>query len=330
MSEAYDYDPGDWKGHDFGAARAAYNRHVGSSYADATAKKVSAKSLIEDKLTSTAQRPLIVVIDETGSMGDWPTTMFSKLPFLDHEVRYYLGDDAEVSFMAIGDAHCYENYALQVQPFASGTGLAESLKKLVIEGGGGGNGGETYELAALYLVHNLVVDPAAQPVVIFVGDEPCLPEISVEDAKKWSQVSLERRVSTAEVFKQLREKSSVYFIQKPYGSRTFADDGSMDSGSKRTHDCWEKLVGDDHIARLADPNRVADVIFGLLAAEVDRVDDFQKEIEDRQTKKQVDVVYKSLATVHAIAPKPRKEIGSGKSQVFVASDADDAPPLFGN
>lgn len=326
MSEAYDYDPAGWAGHDFGSARAAYDRHVGSSYSDATVKRISAGSLIEPSLTSKAQRPLIVVIDQTGSMGDWPATMFSKLPYLDHEVRWYLGDDAEIAFMAIGDAQHHETYPLQVQAFSSGQDLTKRLEALVIEGDGGGNGGETYELAALYLLHNLHVDPVAQPIVIFIGDEPCFNSISVEDAQTWSKVRLERSTSTASVFADLRKKASVYFIHKPYGSGSGSDD---DATTRSVRSSWAKLVEPDHIAPLGDPNRVVDVIFGILAAETDRLDDFREEIEGRQTPAQVGVVYKSLATIHAISA-PRKELEAGKSTLYVSDDdAEETPPLLG-
>lgn len=328
MTEAYDYDPAGWQGHDFGAARAAYQQHVGSSYSAATAKQISAASLIEPKLTSVAQRPLIVVVDETGSMGEWPSTVFSKLPYLDHEVRWYLGDDAEIAFAAIGDAHNHrERYALQVQAFATGKALAEKLKNLVIEGDGGGNGGETYELAALYFLHNLEVDPAAQPIIIFIGDEPCFNSISVEDAKRWSQVTLTRSIDTRTVFQQLRQKASVYFIHKPYGS----GGGSDNSGyTLDVRNGWTTLVGADHIAPLGDPNRVVDVIFGILAAEVDRVDDFREEIEGRQKPGQVNAVYKSLATIHAL-PAAKKELEAGKSRMFNMGDGGEgSTPLLGS
>lgn len=260
-------------------------------------------------------------------MSQWPATMFSKLPFLDHEVRWYLGDDAEIAFMAIGDAQNRETYPLQARPFSTGTALADRLKELVIEGNGGGNGGETYELAALYLLHHLEVDPLAQPIVVFIGDEPCFNSISVSDAKKWCNVDLDRSTSTAQVFEELREKASVYFIQKPYGSGL---GGDTDKTTQDVYMKWRKLVGSDSIAPLGDPERVVDVIFGILAQEVDRVADFREEVEGRQTSSQVETVYESLATIHALPPKSRpKALNSGESRMFTDSDGEDAPPLIG-
>jgi len=329
MTEAYDYNPAQWKGHDFGAARAAYDRHVGSSYADATRKGISGKSLIEPTITSKAMRPLVIVVDQTGSMGEWPATMFSKLPYLDHEVRYYLGEDAEVCFAAIGDAYKDESYPLQVRSFATGTALAEKLKELVIERGGGGNGGETYELAALYLARNMVVDPMAEPIVIFIGDEPFFDTIGVDFAKKYCNVELARPVSTTAVFGELAAKASVYLIQKPYGD-SGSGNNELHAITRETRTKWGNLLGDDHIAMLPDPNRVVDVIFGILAAEVDRVGDFRTEIEGRQTKGQVNMVYKSLATIHAVGPAQRKALRSGNSVMLGNSGGDASAPLFGS
>lgn len=329
MSEDYDYNPTAWAGHDYTKARAAYASHVGSSYRDATTRGVKAADCVEDTLSTTAMRPLIVVIDGTGSMGDWPGTMFSKLPFLDHEVRWYLGDDAEVAFLVVGDSLAGDRYPLQSQPFGSGKDLEKALTNLIIEGGGGFNDGESYALAALYLARNLDVSPLAEPIVIFIGDEPINSPTSVSDAKAYCKVDLERSISSGRSFQELRERASVYFIHKPYGYDTFTDDGKLGGGTRAAHNSWSKVIDPDCIARLADPNRVVDVIFGILAREVDRVDDFREEIEGRQNPDQVDVVYESLKTIHAVTGGGRKALGTGKSVLLGHDDGAASKPLGG-
>ena len=325
MSESHDYVPApQWQGHDFQRARARYDQHVSSSYQEAVSIGASLDSKREKQVSSKAQRPLIIVIDETSSMGDWPATMFSKLPYLDHEVRDYLGDDAEICFAAIGDAHKNETYALQVRPFATGKDLEVRLKQLTIENKGGGNGGETYELAALYFAHNLSVSAMAEPIVIFIGDEPCFDSVSVEHAAKYACVNLDRSLTTKQVFAELQRTASVYFIQKPYGSSDAGSGNSWNGETKRAHDKWVPLVGESHIAMLPDPNRVVDVIFGILAAEVDRIDDFREEIEGRQKPGQVKTVYKSLETIHAVTAGSRKALRSGNSVMLKDLGGGDA------
>ena len=53
-------------------------------------------------------------------------------------------------------------------------------------------------------------------------------------------------------------------------------------------------LGADHISMLPKPDRVVDVIFGILAKEKDRVDYFKKEITGRQTEKQVKEALEAL------------------------------------
>ncbi len=330
MSESGDYSPGVWKGHDFASARKAYDSHVGRSYSDAVSVGKGTKDLIAENVKTNSTAPLIIVIDETGSMGDWPATMFSKLPYLEHETKEYLGDDAEICFMAIGDAYEAEKYPLQVRPFAKGLELKARLKELIIEGGGGGQTTESYELAALFAAEKVDAPKAIKPIMIFVGDEQPYDTIDKEQAERLLGIKLERTLTTKAVFDKLKQKYAVYIIRKPYGS---SGANSRSSDDARITEKWAELVGNDHIANLPEASRVVDVIFGILAKETGRIAYFENELEDRQLKdkdgkSKVKAVYKSLVTIHAIPDKVRdpaanagksvmrksmKKIGDGKS-----------------
>src|ERR1700676_3501371 len=103
MSESSNYDPGDWKGYDFTAARKTYDQHVGRSYATAKADNKRGSDLIPLTLKTNSPAPLVILCDVTGSMGDWPATIFSKLPYLDKECKEYLGPDYAFSYAATAD-----------------------------------------------------------------------------------------------------------------------------------------------------------------------------------------------------------------------------------
>jgi hypothetical protein len=297
MSESGDYSPGVWAGHDFSSARRSYDAYVGRSYDAAVTAGKRTKDLIAENVTTKSSSPLIIVIDETGSMGDWPATIFSKLPYLENEGKEYLGDDFEICFMAIGDAYCNEKYPLQVRPFAKGTELKDRLTELVIEGGGGGQTTETYELAALFAAEKIDLPNAVKPIMIFIGDEQCYNSISPDHAERLLGIKLEKTLTTAAVFKKLKEKFSVYLVRKAYGT---AGDNSMSADDKRITEDWAQYLGHDHIANLPKADRVVDVIFGILAKESGRIAYFNHEIEDRQDDDQVKTVYKSLATIHKL------------------------------
>ena len=170
MSESGDYSPGVWTGYSFREARKTYDEHVGRSYSDARRENKTVSNLIPKSITTNSESPLVIACDVTGSMGSWPATMFSKLPYLELEGKEYLGNNMKVSFAAIGDAYS-DSYPLQVQKFTSGRGLERSLKELVIEGRGGNGFRETYELCALYYSKNANIPKAIKPVFVFIGDE---------------------------------------------------------------------------------------------------------------------------------------------------------------
>jgi hypothetical protein len=234
--------------------------------------------------------------DVTASMDDWPKVMFSKLPYLETEGKEYLGNDLEICFGAIGDATC-DSYPLQVRPFTKGTDLKAKMLELAIEGGGGGQQKESYELAALYAVHNVAIDNAIKPVLIMIGDEKPYPFIDKDQAERWAGVKLQDRPSTKQVFEMLKKKFSVYMIRKPYGSSS-GDSDEMSSTNKEFQNCWVDLLGPDRVVDLSEAGRVVDVIFGILALETGRVEYFREEIEGRQKPEQVATVYKALASIH--------------------------------
>jgi len=321
MSESGDYSPGAWSGHDFKSARAVYDRHAGRSYDDAVSAGKTAKDLVPDKLETKSTCPLVIACDVTGSMGEWPATIFSKLPYLDHEARTeYLGEDTEISFAAVGDAFA-DQYPLQARPFDKGTAMKKRLTELVIEGNGGGSTEESYELAALYYARRTTMPNANRPVMIFIGDESPYSSVSPELAKRLAGVSLQSTLSTEDIFRELKQRFEVYLIQKPYGHSTF---NSNDGTTRRVHNDWAKLLGEDHIAQLPEAGRVVDVIFGILAQVAGRVDYFREELEARQLpdkggKAKVDTVYKSLATVHGTPGKSVPKLTAGHSTLHARS-----------
>ena len=56
-------------------------------------------------IRSTSANPLIVAVDVTGSMSNWPFEIFDRLPLLFNTLSQYR-EGLEVSFVAIGDAGC--------------------------------------------------------------------------------------------------------------------------------------------------------------------------------------------------------------------------------
>ena len=202
----------------------------------------------------------------------------------------------QIAFGAIGDAAARDTYPVQMRPFTSGLDLKTRMQELVVEKKGGGGLEESYELGALYCLHNVKMKKAVNPIVIFIGDEKPYGNISPEMALM-AGVKLEKRVTTKEVFNQLKRKFSVYLIRKPYHE---TGSNALSAEDKEVRSVWVDLLGSDHVCDLPEPGRVVDVIFGILARETGRIEYFREEIEGRQKKDQVKTVYRSLASIHEI------------------------------
>jgi len=329
MPESSDYTPAPWATDSFADARAAYDTHVGRSYNDAVSADVKAADLLPDRLTTDAEAPIEIIIDETASMGDWPAVIFSKLPYVDHEAQFYFGKgNYAIGFGAFGDANCPERYALQMRPFAVEAELPARLKELVIEGGGGGQIMESSELAAFFVDQKVDIPNAVRPILIFITDEKAYDTVSPEQAKKWCKVDLHQRMTTRELFESLKSKWAVYVILKPYHAVSEGS-GGEDSTNRAVRQFWENLVGEDHIALLPDPNRVVDVIFGIFGKETGKVEEFRKELEDRQLKdaggdKKVKTVLKALMSIHRDVDANAPQLPKGKSMKLLPAGSSNS------
>lgn len=89
--------------------------------------------------------PVILALDVTGSMGSAAAEVAKKL----NEVMTKLYEnvtDVEFLVMGIGDL-AYDDAPIQASQFESDIRIAEQLDKIYFEGGGGGNGFESYTAA---------------------------------------------------------------------------------------------------------------------------------------------------------------------------------------
>lgn len=220
----------------------------------------------------------------------------------------------EISWCAFNDAYTSIAYPIQARPFTKGTDLKVRLKEIALQGDGGGQMHESSELLLLYWARKVSMPKAINPIFIIITDEMPYDFVDAEQAKNIVGVTLQKRLPVAEVIKEVQQKGSLYVILKPYRENA----GDTDDDNAKIRKVWNGLVGADHVCYLPDPNRVVDVVFGILAKETDRIDYFRKEIEDRQNPDQVKTVYKSLATIHTL-PASKKKLPPGRSTMHPPS-----------
>jgi len=281
MSEDSDYTPSSWSSsYDFSDSRDYYDSHRDTSYTEAKEDDTQTEDLIPESIQIDAESLLVIVSDLTGSMGKWPTTFFSKFPYLDYETKVYLGKNTQFLFAATEDA-AYDYYPVQITEPTEGEDIGSQLKKLVHEHkAGGGNGRESYELLALYMARKVFMpNLKGKPILVFFADEAPYKKVNRTWAKEYLDINLNSDKDTEKIFEELKSKFSVYLVKKPYEhSRVDA----MTAEDRRIYEEWVSLLGEDKILLLGDENRAVDVVFAILAKETDRIEYCIEEFDQRQ------------------------------------------------
>lgn len=123
--------------------------------------------------------PIATIFDCTGSMGSVPRKIQEKLAGLFGALlRKGYVQDPQIMIGAYGDAYC-DSVPLQISQFESDNRIDDALDNLFLEGGGGGNSGETMSLAWYFLAHHTATDAwekrGKKGYAFFIADEKVLP-----------------------------------------------------------------------------------------------------------------------------------------------------------
>lgn len=136
-------------------------------------------------------------LDVTGSMGDIPQTLARReLPTFMKLLTDCGVADPQLMFMAIGDATS-DRAPLQVGQFESTANLMDQwLTWSYLEGGGGGTGEESYELAFYVIAQHTDMDcwvkRKKRGYLFVTGDELPYPPSRATRSRAWSARSSTR------------------------------------------------------------------------------------------------------------------------------------------
>ncbi len=277
-SEGYDYsfDP-----NVVGKKADDYAKDAGSAYQGQGSQGVAPP--VGKTLRSDSPTPLVVAIDVTGSMGEWPRIIFSKLPVLYHEAKLWL-PEIDISFAAVGDAYC-DRRPVQICDFGKDRDLEQHINAIFPEGGGGGQTQESYELFAYYYLKHCDLPNAQKALFVYCGDEGFYEKIRRQQVQALFGDALTEDPDSYQVFAQLCEKFEVYNLRVKY---------SDDAKDQQIREQWQRAIGRQRVLRLEDPRRIVDCIIGLTALIANDYEQFKDRLARRQTAEQVDQVVKTL------------------------------------
>lgn len=187
--------------------------------------------------------PVILALDVTGSMGSVPQHLVKEgLPHIMDGIIQAGIADPQLLFMGIGDHEC-DNSPLQIGQFESSDDLLDKwLTDVYLEGGGGGNAGESYMLAWYFAGYHTVTDSIEKRkkkgFLFTIGDEPTLKSIPAHNVKNIMGEGQYEDFNSSSLLDKARDTYYVYHLHiKETGA-----------GSRQeTIDGWKQLMGDNLI-----------------------------------------------------------------------------------
>ncbi|MCA9070767.1 MAG: hypothetical protein KDA84_17675 [Planctomycetaceae bacterium] len=195
-----------------------------------------------------------VMFDVTGSMQRVPRILQKNLPTLMGLcLRNGYLDDPAILIGAIGDATC-DLVPLQLGQFESGNEIENDLSRLYLEGGGGGQQMESYELALYFLARKAVMDSlekrGKKGYAFIIGDEMPYKKVKRREVEKVFGETLQADIPIREIIAEAQEKFEIYFVL-PNMTSYYNDPKILD--------CWRDLLG-QYVLRLEDPAGISELI----------------------------------------------------------------------
>ena len=264
--------------------------------------------------------PILVMLDVTGSNIDFARIVYDKMPMFYGQIEQqnYL-DDFEIAVCAVGDAYT-DKYPLQIPEFGKGIEIDSWLTKLVLEGGGGGQRRESYELAAYYLAKHFEFREDAEPIVFFIADESPYPQVSDSQVRKYiADEPVEDQKPFATLAKRIRYR--LFLILNPYGGR---------SQNPEIYADWRDVVDPEHIVRFetGQEKSVVDTMLGIIALSYGTraIAAYKNDMVARgQTQERIKAVTANLGTLRLEASAPK--ILTGLKSLFSLPGKSDSNRL---
>ena len=208
---------------------------------------------------------IIVAFDETGSMGDIPDAFVRKgLGKMVEEVLDRAPvTDPHVMIMGIGDAWC-DQAPLQVTQFEADISIAEQLQEIYLEGHGGGNQWESYNLPWYFAARRTSIDcwekRGKKGYLFTVGDEMPPPHLLASHVKKVlgekDGEKVDKDMDTKDVLAMANRMYHVFHV--------VVEEGSFARGNPTgVYNAWHKLLG-QRVLPLSDYTHLAECIVSAI------------------------------------------------------------------
>lgn len=269
------------------------------TFSNSLDKSLDPKNIVVRESRDSQDNPnsnaIIIGLDVTGSMGiiaekmargklgDLMNGIFNRKPLV----------DPHVMVMAIGDA-VYDKHPLQVSQFEADIRIDKSLQQLYLEGGGGGNHFESYDLPWFFAASRTSIDcfekRGKKGYLFTIGDE--MPPPSNNYMNKHMLERIFGKIqdipeSSDAALAAAQEKYNVFHVVVEQGSYARRD-------KEKVLNAWGQLLGRRAI-RLDNWENVAEVILAAIELnEGKNVEDIIQSQQNESIKKSIEYSFGHL------------------------------------
>lgn len=207
--------------------------------------------------------PVIIGSDVTGSMGMIAHELMGGdgLNTLAREIYDRKPvPDPHIMVLAIGDAEC-DRAPLQATQFEADIRLADQVRSLWIEGGGGGNPGESYSLAHLFAAMKTSTDAAEKRgrkgYLFTIGDEPNLDGVRKDQIKRVLGIEAQADMSASDCLKIAQRDWEVFHV-------VLINEGRCKYDKTGVLKNWAGFMPKDRIIELQDVKALAETVVSVI------------------------------------------------------------------
>jgi hypothetical protein len=257
---------------------------------------------------------IAVLFDVTGSMRGVPRILQTKLPqLLGLLLRKGYVAHPQILFGAIGDATC-DRAPLQIGEFESDNRMDDDLARILLEGGGGGQKTESYELAMYFMARHTSIDCSEKRgkcgYLFLIGDEMAYRRVKASEV---------RAVIGGERQEGMPVEGIVAELTRTWDTYCILPQGASYVGDREVLGFWRGLLG-QNVIELADLDAVCETIALTVGLGEDSID-LDEGLEHLR-----DVGSTSGPAVS----KALAKIGAARGSLVVATAPDDLDGPGGN
>ncbi|OAA26876.1 hypothetical protein UG55_101156 [Frankia sp. EI5c] len=298
--------------------RASRPRRAWKAHPDLDPKQVTTReSRDSDEHPETLA--IAVLFDVTGSMRQVPRTLQTRLPELfGLLLRKGYVRHPQILFGGIGDATC-DQVPLQIGQFESDNRMDSQLGAMMLEGGGGGQKRESYELAMYFMARHTSLDcyerRGRRGYLFIIGDELPYGQVAPDQVAAVIGDRLAERLPVTAIVAELERRYNVYFI---------LPSGTCHAGDSEVVATWRRLLG-ERVLELDDLDAVCETIaltIGLNESAIS-LDEGLDHLRDVGAQAAVPSVGRALARYsRAVADRDGRAVvthGSGAFDAWVAA-----------